>query len=105
MTQVYDILDAIKDKLLANPSVFTVKFGDLDEIDLNKTDIYPLAHLDLAPNVTFVDNTRSYSVYSTDDHSVTLKSENSVFIEIQLENVPEVSCFETGAIWLIDYMP
>jgi hypothetical protein len=62
MTQVYDILDAIKDKLLANPSVFTVKFGDLDEIDLNKTDIYPLAHLDLAPNVTFVDNTIEFSI-------------------------------------------
>jgi hypothetical protein len=53
MTQVYDILESLKDKLEANPNVFTVRFGDLDEIDLNKTEIYPLAHLDIAPKCNF----------------------------------------------------
>ena len=55
--------------------------------------------------VYFLDNTRGYSVYETDDHTVTLKSEDGVFIEVQLENVPDAACFDTGAIWLIDYLP
>ena len=37
MTQVYDILDKIKDRLQANPNVFSVTYGDLTEVDLNKT--------------------------------------------------------------------
>ena len=36
MTQVYDILDKIKDKLRDNPSVFSVTFGDISEVDLNQ---------------------------------------------------------------------
>ena len=62
MTQVYDILDKLRDKLMDNPNVFSVKFGDLDEIDLDKTEIYPLAHLDIAPNITFVDNVIEFSI-------------------------------------------
>jgi len=52
MTQVYDILDKIRDRLRDNPNVFTVTFGDLTEIDLNKTTIFPLSHLTIT-NVTF----------------------------------------------------
>ena len=52
MTQVYDILNKIKDRLRDNPNVFTVSFGDLTEIDLNKTTIFPLSHLTIT-NVTF----------------------------------------------------
>jgi hypothetical protein len=62
MTQVYDILDKLRDKLMDNPNVFSVKFGDLDEIDLDKTEMYPLAHLDIAPNITFVDNVIEFSI-------------------------------------------
>lgn len=52
MTQVYDILDKIRDRLRDNPNVFTVTFGDITEIDLNKTTIFPLSHLTIT-NVTF----------------------------------------------------
>lgn len=52
-----------------------------------------------------IDDTRSYHVIDTDDHSVTLRAENGPIIEVQLENVPDVSCFETGALWTIDYRP
>ena len=52
MTQVYNILDKIKDKLRDNPSVFSVTFGDISEVDLNKTTMFPLSHLTIT-NVTF----------------------------------------------------
>jgi len=52
MTQVYDILDKVRDKLRNNPNVFTVTFGDISEVDLNKTTIFPLSHLTIT-NVTF----------------------------------------------------
>ena len=42
MTHVYDILEIIKDELLASPSVNTVTYGDLSEVDLDKTTIFPL---------------------------------------------------------------
>ena len=45
MTQIYDILDAIRDRLRANPNVNTVSFGQLTDIDLNKTTMYPLSHV------------------------------------------------------------
>ena len=53
----YYILDKLKKYLLGNPnegqvqnkvdmfSVKTVTYGDITEIDLNKTSIYPLAHI------------------------------------------------------------
>lgn len=45
MTHVYDILEIIKDELLASPSVNTVTYGDLSEVDLDKTTIFPLSHM------------------------------------------------------------
>lgn len=52
MTQVYDLIDKLKDRLRTNPNVFTVTYGDLTEIDLNKTTIFPLSHLNIT-NVVF----------------------------------------------------
>ena len=52
MTQVYDIVDKIKDRLRTNPNVFTVSYGDLSDVDLNKTTIFPLSHLNIT-NVVF----------------------------------------------------
>lgn len=45
MIAVYQILDKIKDKLRASPNIQTVSFGDIMEVDLNKTTIFPLAHI------------------------------------------------------------
>ena len=39
MTQVYDLLDKLKDELRLNKHVNSVSFGDITEINLNKTDI------------------------------------------------------------------
>ena len=52
MTQVYDIVDKLKDRLRTNPNVFTVTYGDISEVDLNKTTIFPLSHLNIT-DVTF----------------------------------------------------
>ena len=52
MTQLYDILDKVRDRLRDNPNVFSVTFGDISEVDLNKTTIFPLSHLTIT-NVTF----------------------------------------------------
>jgi hypothetical protein len=61
MTQVYDILEGVRDKLRANPNVFEVTSGDISKIDLNKTTNFPLAHLDM-PNVSFVGNTIQFNL-------------------------------------------
>jgi hypothetical protein len=45
MRAVYQILDKIKDKLRTSPNIQTVSFGDIMEVDLNKTTLYPLAHI------------------------------------------------------------
>jgi hypothetical protein len=61
MTQVYDILDKIKDRLRANPNVFTVTFGDISDVDLNKTTIFPLTHLNIS-EVTFNESVINFRI-------------------------------------------
>lgn len=56
MTNVYDLITDIKTFLRNNPVVNTVTFGDLSEVDLNKTTIYPLSHFMLG-NTTVTNNT------------------------------------------------
>jgi len=51
MTEFYDIVDIIRDSLRDSNSINTVTFGSLDEVDLDKTTIFPLAHI-------FVDRVR-----------------------------------------------
>jgi len=55
MKQVYDLLDNLKDRVRANNITNTVSYGDILEVDLNKTTIFPLAHFILG-DVTFSDN-------------------------------------------------
>lgn len=45
MTEFYDIVDVIKDNLRNSNNINTVTFGDLSDIDLDKTTIFPLAHI------------------------------------------------------------
>lgn len=47
MTSVYDIVDKIKTYLYANPSVNHVTFGDIKQVDLDKTTMYPLTHFNI----------------------------------------------------------
>ena len=61
MRQVYTVLDKIKEILRANGITKTVTFGDLTEVDLNKTSIFPLSHI-IFGNVTFQDRIMSASI-------------------------------------------
>lgn len=47
MTVFYDILDKIKDQLELDDFVNSVSFGELDEITLQKQNIYPYAHFNV----------------------------------------------------------
>ena len=55
MTQVYDLLDNLRDRVRANNITNTVSYGDIMEVDLTKTTIYPLTHFILG-DVTFSDH-------------------------------------------------
>jgi|TARA_R110002051_G_scaffold155909_1_gene227762 hypothetical protein len=61
MRQVYTILDKLRDILRANGISKTVTFGDIMQVDLNKTTIYPLAHI-IFGTVTFNDRIMSASI-------------------------------------------
>lgn len=61
MTQVYDVLDKLKERLRNNINVFTVTFGDISDVDLNKTTIFPLSHLNIT-NVVFENNVMNFTV-------------------------------------------
>lgn len=61
MTSIYDIIDKVKSFLRENPIVNTVTYGDITEIDLNKTSIYPLTHF-FINNVTLIDNAMQVSM-------------------------------------------
>tara|TARA_R110000822_G_scaffold29350_1_gene86469 strand:- start:13485 stop:13943 length:459 start_codon:yes stop_codon:yes gene_type:complete len=61
MTQFYDILDKIKERLRANPNVFSVTYGDITKVDLDKTTIFPLSHLNIS-NATIGEHTVKFTL-------------------------------------------
>ena len=61
MRQVYTILDKLKTLLRANGITKYVTFGDVLQVDLNKTTIYPLAHI-VFGDVTFDDRIMSATI-------------------------------------------
>jgi hypothetical protein len=61
MRQVYTVLDKIKEILRANGITKTVTFGDITEVDLNKTSMFPLCHI-VFGNVTFEERIMSASI-------------------------------------------
>lgn len=61
MTQFYDILDKIKERLRLNPNVFSVTYGDITKVDLDKTTIFPLSHLNIS-NATIKEHTISFNL-------------------------------------------
>jgi len=61
MKHVYNILDVIKDELRLSPSVNTVTYGDIADIDLDKTTIFPLSHI-LIENATYGERTVTFSI-------------------------------------------
>ena len=49
MTTIYNVIDTIKQHLREHPIVNTVTFGNVLEVGLDKTTIYPLSHFELGP--------------------------------------------------------
>lgn len=61
MKHVYDILDVLKDELRSNPSVNTVSYGDITDLDLDKTTMFPLSHL-LIDSATYGERTVTFRI-------------------------------------------
>lgn len=45
MKGFYKAIDTLKADLIAEPFTNTVTYGSIDDVDLNKQDIFPLAHI------------------------------------------------------------
>jgi hypothetical protein len=61
MTHIYNILDIIRGELLANPSVNTVTYGDIEDVDLDKTTMFPLSHL-IIDNASYKEKTIEFNI-------------------------------------------
>ena len=61
MVEFYNLLDTIKDRLRLNPNVFTVTYGDISEVDLNKSTIFPLSHLNIT-DVVFNGSVMNFTI-------------------------------------------
>lgn len=61
MKHVYDILDVLRDELRSNPSVNTVSYGDIMDLDLDKTTMFPLSHL-LIDNASYGKRTITFRI-------------------------------------------
>ena len=61
MTHVYDILDTLRAELLLSPSVNTVTYGDIEDVDLDKTTMFPLSHL-LIDSVNYNGQTVTFNI-------------------------------------------
>jgi len=61
MRQVYTVIDKLRERLDANTTTNKVTFGDILEIDLDKTTIFPLAHITMG-DVTFSEHIVTVSI-------------------------------------------
>lgn len=90
MTQLYDLLDKVKDSIKSNGITNTVTFGDIFEVDLNKTTIFSLAHIVLG-NVLFSDHTITATIQvlflDIVDHSKEKESEDNFYGNDNLQDV------------------
>jgi hypothetical protein len=57
----YQLTNTLKDKLLEDQSINTVTSGDLSDVNLNKQDMFPLAHI-IVNNVTVGEQTLTFNV-------------------------------------------
>lgn len=61
MKGFYKAIDTLKAELIAEPFTNLVTFGSLDDIDLNKQDIFPLAHI-IVNNSTVNTNVITFNI-------------------------------------------
>ena len=78
----YRVTQKIKDELISNVNVNTVTYGDITKIDLNKQNIYPLAHI-LVNNVTQAPKLLNFSmtVFTMDLVDYTKESTTDIFLD------------------------
>jgi hypothetical protein len=101
MTGIYDIVNTVKTHLRNHPIVNTVTFGDITEIDLNKTTMFPLAHfllqdttvfsnnIQITLSLLFVDITSNNNEFNADDLGGRETSDNLVDVyntQLQIAN-------------------
>ena len=90
MRQVYTVIDKLNDKLKANGITNTVTFGDILEVDLDKTTIYPLSHISMG-DVVFSDHiiTATIQLFCLDvvDKSNELTDEDLIYGNDNLQDV------------------
>lgn len=58
---VYQVLDDMKDFLRSGDFTNTVSFGDIADVDLDKTTIFPLAHMNIS-NATITPQTIEFNI-------------------------------------------
>lgn len=61
MREFYDLMDKIYTYLNGSPSVTTVTFGNIFDVDLAKQTLFPLAHVNVQ-NVSFSEHTMTFSI-------------------------------------------
>ena len=61
MKGFYNVTKQIKEALQAEPFVNTVTFGSIDDVDLNKTTIFPLSHV-IVNNTTIGTKTLTFNI-------------------------------------------
>jgi len=61
MREYYDLVDKLYTYLNGSPSVNTVTFGDIFQVDLSKQTIFPLAHVNIQ-SVSFTDYVMEFNL-------------------------------------------
>ena len=81
MKGFYNVTKQIKEALEAEPFVNTVTFGSIDDVDLNKTTIFPLSHV-IINNTTVGTKTLTFniSILSMDVVDISKNEVTDIFV-------------------------
>ena len=81
MKGFYNVTKQIKEALEAEPFVNTVTFGSIDDVDLNKTTIFPLSHV-IVNNTTVGTKTLTFniSILSMDVVDISKDAVTDIFV-------------------------
>jgi hypothetical protein len=61
MIGFYNVLEQIKNTLGAEPFVNTITYGNIDDVDLNKQNIFPLSHI-IVNNTTIQERVLTFNI-------------------------------------------
>ena len=89
MKGFYNVTDKLKDALAAEPFINTVTFGSLDDVDLNKATIFPLAHI-IVNDCSVGTNTLTFNVSILAMDIVDISKEQTADVFTQNDNEQDV---------------